>query len=126
MKLAKTLLWINTALFVAFGLGFIFAPAFFANLITGAVPSTPIAMMDMRAIYGGTALGIALFFGYCARINEIKLGAIASMLVLLCTAFGRIVGMVTDGSPNFFMFALLAAEIIVGGLFAYALKKIGG
>ncbi len=55
-------------------------------------------------------------------MNEVRLGAIASMLVLLCTAFGRVLGMIVDGSPNFFMFALLAAEAIVGGLFAYALN----
>jgi hypothetical protein len=119
---SKALLWINTALFIAFGLGFIFAPAFFANLITGATPGTPSAMIDMRATYGGFGLGIALFYGWCAQNSQVRLGLLASLLVMAAIAGGRIVGFVLDGSPNLFMWLLLAAETLFVALIFLTLR----
>lgn len=67
MTLAKILVWINCGLFAGFGLGFVFIPGTLATLITGTAPTTPGAMTDMRATYGGMALGLAVIFGLCAR-----------------------------------------------------------
>jgi len=125
MKVANNLLWVNALLFLAFGLGFMFAPAFFSQTITGASPATSSAMIDMRATYGGIALGLAIFWGWCARErNTQHAGLLSSLLVLAATTIGRVIGMVVDGSPNIFMFILLTAELIFVGLIVFALKQI--
>jgi len=124
MTLQRMLLWINCALFVMFGVGFIMMPGFLANLLTDAVPGTTSAMIDMRATYGGMALGIAIFFGVCARHPDtVRIGLIASVLVLFCIALGRIVGIFIDGSPNIFIYLLLSAEILFAALILFALKR---
>lgn len=122
MTFPKALLWLNAALFTAFGLGFIFAPAFFANLITGSTPGTPSAMIDMRATYGGFGLGLALFYGWCAQNRQVRLGLLASLLVMAAIAAGRVVGFVLDGSPNLFIWLLLAAETLFVALIFLALR----
>lgn len=124
MALKRTLLWLNSALFVAFGIGFIFIPAFLSNLLTSSIPATTSALTDMRATYGGMALGIAIFFGMCVRNTDtVRIGLIASALVLSCIAFGRIVGIFIDGSPNIFIYLLLSAEVLFAALILFALKK---
>ena len=124
MKFPKTLLWINALLFILFGIGFILAPQFLSQLITGATPSTTSALTDMRATYGGTSFGIGLFFGLCARQpSSLRMGLTASLLILASIAGGRFVGILIDGSPNYFMFVLLVAEILFVGLIVAALKQ---
>jgi hypothetical protein len=93
-------------------------------LLTGAAPGTASAMTDMRATYGGTALGLGLFFGFCARDpNILRTGLLASLIVLSGIAGGRLFGIFVDGSPNGWMFLLLAAELLFVGLMAMALKR---
>lgn len=124
MKSPATLLWINSALFVVFGVCFIVAPEFFASVITGALPGTPSAFIDMRATYGGMGLGIGLLFGFCARQSStVQVGLIAALLVLGSTATARLVGFLADGSPNVFMFLLLGAELLFVALLVVALKQ---
>lgn len=124
MRLQTTLLWINCALFVVFGVGFIVMPGLLSNLLTGAAPATTSAMIDMRATYGGMALGIAIFFGICAKNTDtVRIGLISSLLVLTGIALGRIAGIFIDGDPNIFMYLLLSAEILFASLIFFALKK---
>ncbi len=48
-------------------------------------------MIDMRATYGGTALGLGLFFGFCARNPAVlRAGLLASLMVLSGIAGGRL------------------------------------
>ena len=123
MRFPVVLLWLNAALFVVFGVGFIVAPALLSQVITGATPGTTSALIDLRATYGGMALGIGIFWGYCAPQGTLRIGLISSLLVLVGVALGRLVGMVVDGSPNTFMFVLLAAELLFIGLIALALRR---
>ena len=112
MKASKVVLLINAILFILFGTGFMFAPAALSQWITGAAPSTPSAMIDMRATYGGLALGIGILWWSCANNGSLRIGLFSAFLVLVSVAGGRIIGIFLDGSPNAFMFILLAAEII--------------
>ena len=78
----------------------------------------------MRATYGGISLGLAVFWGWCARgRNTQHAGLLSSLLVLSAAAFGRLIGMIVDGSPNVFMFVLFAAEVLFAALIFAALKK---
>lgn len=123
MRFPATLLWINSVLFIVFGAAFLTAPEFFSLLATGSAPSTASALIDMRATYGGTALGIGFFFGFCAcRPATVQIGLIASVWVLASIAAARLVGFVVDGSPNPFMSLFLATEMLFVVLGAIAIK----
>ncbi len=125
MRFATSMLRINSALFGAFGICFIVAPAFFAAVITGAEPGTPSASIDMRATYGGMGLGTGLLFWFCARQREtVHAGLVGSLLVLGATALARAVGFVADGTPNAYMLALFCAELLFVALLALALKRL--
>ncbi len=125
MTFPVKLLWINAALFVLFGTGFIVAPTSLSLLLTGTAPGNVNAAIDMRATYGGTAFGLGLFFGFCARNPDtLRAGLFASLLALSGIAAGRLIGIFADGSPNGWMFLLLAAELLFVGLMAVALKQL--
>lgn len=125
MKFGRAVVWINCWLFVGFGLGFVFAPETLATLITGAAPTTPSAMTDMRATYGGMALGLAFIFGLCAR-NEgsVRLGVQGVLAVMVGLAVSRVLGFLFDGEPNIFMWLLLLAEALMASLAFAALRKM--
>ena len=74
MRFPVVLLWINAALFVVFGAVFIIAPALLSQVITGATPGTTNALIDMRATYGGMALGIGLFWAI-ALADRVRCGS---------------------------------------------------
>jgi len=125
MKFEKTLVWANCWLFAAFGLGFMFLPESLATLITGAAPATPSAMTDMRATYGGMALGLAVIFGLCARKEgHLRLGVQGVLAVMVALAGARLFGMLLDGRPNVFVFTLLLTEGAMALLAFSALRRI--
>lgn len=124
MTFARTLVWINCALFIAFGLGFTFAPALLASVVSGAEPATPSAVIDMRATYGGMALGLATLFWLCARDEQgVSIGIRGVLGVMVFLALSRLLGIVIDGSPNAFMVLLLAAEVVMAVLAVVALRQ---
>ena len=124
MRLMVILLRINAALFFVFGIGFIFAPAVLAQFVTGAAPALPTALTDMRATYGGMALGIGIFFAYTTWVQRgVYEAVIGAVLVMLGLALGRTLGIVIDGSPNKMMHLLLAAEILFATLLIYAVFR---
>ena len=125
MKGSRILLSVNAILFVLFGVGFIFTPTSLALWITGSIPGTSSAMIDLRATYGGLALGIGIFWAVCAGNGSHHIGLLSAFLVLASVAFGRIIGMLLDGSPNLFMYLLLEAEIIFAALSLMFYKKQG-
>lgn len=125
MRFPIILLWINSVMFVLFGAAFIIAPEFISALATHSTPSTPSAVTDMRATYGGMALGLGFFFGFCAmRSSASSVGLMASALVLGFIATGRLVGIIVDGSLNWFMLILFATEIFFAVVAIVTLKKI--
>lgn len=125
MKFGKIIIWVNCGLFVGFGLGFVFAAETLATFITGSAPATPSAMTDMRATYGGMALGLAFIFGLCAR-NEgsVRIGAQGVMAVMIGLAVARVIGILIDGEPNIFIWLLLFAEAAMAFLAFVAQRKM--
>jgi len=97
---------------MAFGLGFSLVPAPLAEMFTDAAPATHSAVIDMRATYGGTALGVAIIFALCARNEDyLKLGVQGLLAVMTGLAAARSVGILSDREPNLFMLGLLVAEV---------------
>lgn len=125
MRFATNLLRVNAALFIAFGICFIVAPVFFAEILTGSEPWTTSALIDMRATYGGMGLGIGLLFWFLARQRETVIaGLVGASLVLGATALARVVGFLADGAPDLSMLALFGAEVLFVALSATALKRV--
>lgn len=108
----KVFILLNAGLFLLFGLGFMFFPEALSLYFTDASPATSSGLTDMRAVYGGIALGLAVVLGLMSRDQQLhSFGTIASMLIVGSMAVGRTLGMVQDGSPNNFMYINLALEI---------------
>ncbi len=110
----RVLIILNAVIFLLFGLGFVFIPETLSQFITDSVPTTTSGMTDMRATYGGISIGFALFLGITSRDSQLYvLGTKAILLVVGGMAFGRIIGMVQDGSPNEMMYVNLVLEVVV-------------
>ena len=126
-RFAVTLLWIVCGAFIAFGLAFTIAPESVADLVTGTAPTTSSGVIDMRATYGGVAIGMGIFVGLCARRGDwTRIGLIFSLLVLVTIGAARVVGIVADGSPNGWMLAFLGLEIASVALLAFSLGRLEG
>lgn len=105
----RAFVWLNAVLFVVFGFAFIFAPAYFAALFTGATPGSVSAAVDMRATYGGLACGVGFWLGYCARYAP-AVGLVGTVLLTVPVVFARTLGFALDGSPNAFIWTFLLLE----------------
>ena len=123
LKFAKALILINGILFIGFGLGFILAPVFFSTLFTGGHFTTPSAIIDVRATYGGLALGLGIWLVICTKQN-VRLGLVGSFAILASLIIGRVTGIALDGSANIFMQIFLAAEVLFLLATWYALRAI--
>ena len=91
--------------------------------IVGIELPTPSASIDFRASYGGLEIGLAVFFAICAlRESWIRPGLIAQTASLGGFAFGRIIGLALDGTPQPIIYYLLVAECAgcILGLFVLA------
>lgn len=111
MIFGKALVLVNGILFIGFGLGFILAPVLFTNLFTGGHFTTPSAIIDVRATYGGLALGLGIWLVICANQN-VRLGLVGSFAILASLILGRVTGIALDGGANIFMHIFLAAEVL--------------
>lgn len=126
MTFQKMLVWINCGLFVVFGIGFLLVPEALAEFVTGAAPSTASAVTDMRATYGGMALGLGLIFGLSARDSQtVNLGVWGVFLVMISLAGGRLLGIILDGAPNAFIYLLFVAEAVMAILGFWVLRSGG-
>jgi hypothetical protein len=121
-RLARTLLSLGALLLGGFGLAFLFWPRWLGAEVALDL-TAPAAATDVRAVYGGFELGIALFLGYCATRRETtRLGLLAAVLGTLGFAVGRAIGMVTEGGITHVHLTMLVFEAVTGGLawFVYA------
>ncbi|WP_344936398.1 DUF4345 family protein [Zhongshania borealis] len=104
---------ITAAIFALYGLGFVFAPAQLALLITDAAPATATALTDMRATYGGMSVGVGIvLFVLSSKAETIRLGLLAVLLLMVGMGGGRLVGLIIDGAENQIMYVYLALEVV--------------
>ncbi len=123
MAYAKIILWINGLFLAGMGFAFIVAPHFMYALSVHAVPPSPNAVIDIRAAYGGFNLGVGLFVLIVGRAH-MKLCFKLLILILLCLAGARILGLMIDKNSDEMMLVALAVEITFLVLNAIAYKKL--
>ena len=124
MKLAKILTLISALVFGGIGFACLFFPENVANGL-GMALTTPTAIIDFRATYGGFLLSLGFFFVYCLfNKTFLRVGLILQAVSLSGFALGRIVGLVLDGMPKMILIYFLIAEIVGAFLAVYAFLKI--
>ena len=115
---ARAILLALAAGYVAFGAAFLLAPAKLASYVDIGV-SSRIALIELRAFYGGIELGLGCFLAIAAARKEWHApGLLAALLSLLGIAAARVYGISLEGSASFLIYAFLAIE--VAGVFAAA------
>ena len=120
---AIVLLWVLAAAFLAVGIGFVAAPGTFAEMAAGESPDRASAVTDMRAVSGGVAVALGVFFGLCAsRPGWIAPGLVLGALVLACLAASRLIGFVVDGGVTGTQVSLAVTEVIFLVLSLLALR----
>jgi hypothetical protein len=110
--LQTTILWVLAVVFVAVGVAFVLAPSTFTEMATGVVPEGGASSTEIRAVSGGVALGLGLFFGWCARRgDEVVAGLVLGALVGAGLALGRVVGFASDGDVTGMQVTFAIAEV---------------
>ncbi|MCK7544405.1 DUF4345 domain-containing protein [Marinobacter bryozoorum] len=121
MQFSRYLVWINCGLFAVFGLGFTFAPELLASIVTGSEPASSSAVIDMRATYGGMALGLASLFWLSTKgSHAVYIGVRGVLGLMIFLSLSRLFGIIVDGSANAMMYLLLGAEVLMAVLAASA------
>ena len=109
---ARISLYIGAIVFLGLGLMSLIAPGNLTPLVEIVMP-TPVAIMEIRGVYGGFFLGTGLFLWLFARRNSwLQPGLVALASIFGGFVLGRVLGIVMGGAPNLFIGALLAGEII--------------
>jgi len=117
------LLWVLAVLFVFVGVAFIAAPGTFTEMAAGVAPDRPSALTDLRAVSGGVALALGVFFALCAgRSDWVAPGLLLGALVGGCLAASRLIGFVADGGVTATQVSLAVTEVIVVVLCLLALR----
>jgi hypothetical protein len=108
---ARAILLGIAAGYVAFGVAFLLAPAKMAGYFElGA--SSRIALMELRAFYGGIELGLGAFLAITAlRKSWHSAGLLAALLSLLGIASARVYAISLEGSASFVIYAALLIEV---------------
>ena len=100
MSFGRILLWGLGLMLVAFGFAYLMFPVSMAAL-TGVSVSTPAAITDIRATYGGLQLGVGAFLLWSALApDRIPSGLLALGLSAGGVASCRLVGLVVDGGSG--------------------------
>jgi uncharacterized membrane protein len=115
MTVSRVALVLCAAILAVIGFMFLFFPAHFASAVHIELRNA-MAVADLRAVYGGMDLGLAVFFVVCALRRWIQPGLLASALVFGGLAYGRAFGFLVGGGfegINRVLFACEAAGLAV-------------
>jgi len=109
---ARISLYIGAIVFLGLGLMSLIAPRNLTRLVEITMP-TAVAIMEIRAVYGGFFFGTGLFLWLFARRDSwLQPGLVALASIFGGFVLGRVIGIVIGGAPNLLIGGLLAGEII--------------
>jgi hypothetical protein len=108
--MTRTLLAVDALVFAVFALAFLIVPRTAMSLV-GIGALSPGGVVDVRAIYGGFQLGVALYLAVCAVVPALgRPGLIAATICLSTTAATRLLAMLVDSPLDPTMGLILALE----------------
>lgn len=122
--LTKIFVAANALVWIGFGPAFYFAPEVLAGQLDIALTS-PTAIADFRAMYGGAPLGIGIFMAMGIWRRQWMKPAL--MVIVLATAgllLGRLITMVQPGGVGtiIYLFAALELGAIIGATWLYRVQ----
>jgi hypothetical protein len=121
MRLKRFVLWLNAAVWFAFGLGYALAPDFFASLVGVGISRGD--SYRIMADVGVMMVGIGVWYIYSAiDDSRMRLGLISAFLICLGMLVGRLVGVAVGGSANTITIVYLALETLDSVLLVLALR----
>ena len=117
MSLAEIVLTIGALAFAGFGIVLLIAPA--KMRVVDLLPGSANARTEVRAMYGGLEIGIAIFLGLCLQYED-SIGPGLSLLVL---TVGRVIGIVIErGRVSRLIYFFAIVEFLMAFLASVALK----
>ncbi len=109
-RLAQVVIGATALIFLALGAWLLVSPAGLAGV--GLDVSTPVARTELRATYGGFELGTGLFLAWCCACRaRLRIGLVATALIVGGFALGRLVGLALDRPDATAQYGLLALEL---------------
>ncbi|ROU01461.1 DUF4345 domain-containing protein [Marinobacter sp. R17] len=127
MSLEAAFVRLNAAIFAVYGIAFIALPETLSRMVTGEIPASATGLTDMRATYGGMSLGIGIVLLILTLKTEtLRLGVLGVVILMLCMAGGRSVGLVIDGVASQTMVTYLMLELAMAALAFWVLVRSGG
>ncbi|HYB99008.1 MAG TPA: DUF4345 domain-containing protein [Candidatus Limnocylindrales bacterium] len=123
MRIQRILVALGALAFGAFGLFSLAAPATLLELIH-AEPLDGNAYNDIRAMYGGAELAIAILLVQSLRRPQwLRAGLILQTVVFACMASARILSIALDGVPEPALVGAGAAELVAAVAGVLALRE---
>ncbi len=124
MKFARLSLYVMAVTFLGLGVMSLVAPTNLTSLVELSMP-TPVAVMEVRGVYGGLFFGIGAFFlVFAQRDAWTRPGLVAQIGVMGGFVLGRTIGIVLGGAPNLFIGALFAGEVFMVAVALAALRRL--
>jgi len=122
MTFDRVLLVFLSAFVLFAGAGCLLAPAVFAE--QARFSTSPSALTEIRASYGGLQIGIGLFLVWCLRASDrVSMGLALGGVAVGCTGLARLFGIVLDHAPTSHHLANLGIEVVTVVLVAIALSR---
>jgi hypothetical protein len=108
----RFVLWANALALFGIGTAALVSPIAFGAHVGGIAFTTPAALTDFRAVYGGLHYAIALTLWSSSRSkNLVRRGLLLALLAMGGLVFGRMVGVVANGGIDRLTFLLLLPEL---------------
>lgn len=117
----RAIITLSAILFIALGTAFLLWPAAMAAVVEITV-STPTAITDLRAVYGGMNLALGVYFATSIFSEARRKAALLALFAIFTgLAATRVFGIAVDGAQRPITYLLLAGEVI--GLILTAIAR---
>jgi hypothetical protein len=121
MIFSRVVLGLIGAIYAYFGAWALISPGDITAM-TEVQLTTPTAVTDGRAVYGGLTLGLGFAFLLgAAKLMEVRSAVIVLFLTLLFPVIGRFIGIFYDNGGTDATFAMMRGEVLFMTLGAFAL-----
>ena len=125
MSFERVLLAVLAAFVLLAGVGCLVAPSLFAQ--QAQFQTTPSALTEIRAFYGGLQFGIGLFLVWCLRTpSRTSQGLLLIGLAVGGAGLARMFGILFDHTSTSHHLANLGVEVVTVVLVAIALSRVRG
>ena len=124
LKISKLVIRLTGLIFLLFGVACVIAPTQIMLAATGFSITHSVALIDIRATYGGMSLGVAvILFLLASSPNTARAGLFSVLALMLGMAGARIVGMLIAPATNWVMLCYLILEIAAASVSAVLIFK---